>query len=388
MAREFAISIYLVLFQLFFTIFKLFPQKKKTVCVASFGDNIYFTTRSLREISDQEIIILQDKSCSYPFDPSIAEVIPFHFRYPFSFLRSIYHLATASTILVDNYYGFLAVTNFKEETTCIQLWHASGAIKHFGLTDPSIKNRSKRAHERFQKVYDQFDYITVGSEKMASVFRSNFNVQNERIIRTGIPRTDVFYNLEHTIKGNSIPTIKDKKVILYAPTFRDCQLKNYQLNLDIEQLYKELSDEYVLFIKVHPAVSYTLDTKYEDFVYDLTNYFDINHILLKTDLLITDYSSIPFEYALLKKPMIFYAYDMEEYSKKSGLIQNYQTEMPGPVVFSTADIIEKIKSQTYDLTKVEAFGLQWNEYSRGYSSMNVAKFITSVEEELREEVVV
>src|SRR5699024_2737111 len=82
-----------------------------------------------------------------------------------------YHLATSSHIFIDNYYGFLAASDFRDEVTCIQLWHAAGAIKQFGLQDLTNSDRSKRALRRFQKVYNRFDYVVVGSKQMEKVLK-------------------------------------------------------------------------------------------------------------------------------------------------------------------------------------------------------------------------
>ncbi|WP_261796299.1 CDP-glycerol glycerophosphotransferase family protein [Oceanobacillus massiliensis] len=331
-------------------------------------------------------MILKDSSCKYNFDDSIANIISFNMKHPIDYLKSIYHLATATTVLVDTYFGFLAVTNFRPGTTCIQLWHAAGAIKHFGLQDPSNETRSQRAIDRFQQVYDRFDYTVVGSEKMADTFRESFGITNNRILRTGVPRSDILFNQEkkqqiyHYIHSK-YPLIGDKKIILYTPTFREDQFTDYQLELDIPQMYRELSDEYVLFIKLHPAVSnYVISEEFDDFVYDVSDYKDTNELLLITDLLISDYSSIPFEYAILEKPMIFFAYDMEQYKITSGLINDYGNQMPGPVVSTTYEIIYSIREKAFDMNQIQSFKEQWNEYSTGNSSINLARFLAGVEE--------
>jgi len=257
MVREAAISIYLAFFWLLFQTMKLFPQKEKTVCVASFGDNIHYSTRALRSQSDQEIIYLKNRTCSYPFDDSIGTVIPFTILRPASYVKSIYHLATATTILADNYFGFFAAARFREDTLCIQLWHAVGSLKQFGLMDPSNGNRSNRAHSRFKRVYQSFDYTIVGSDKMGSIFRESFGVTNDQLRRTGIPRTDLFYDeqAKDRIKESiyaQFPDIKDKKVILYAPTFR--RDGSHIDALDTEKLRTSLGDEYILLMKQHPSV--------------------------------------------------------------------------------------------------------------------------------------
>ncbi|HLQ73422.1 MAG TPA: CDP-glycerol glycerophosphotransferase family protein [Bacillota bacterium] len=351
----------------------------KTVCVASFGDNIHYTTQALKRLSDEEIVILKDHRCNYPF-PDNVQVIRFHAWRPISYLKSIYHLATAKTVLIDNYFGFLGAVAFRKNTTRIQLWHAAGAIKKFGLNDPSISKRSKRAKSRFKKVYQQFQHVTVASNEMARVFQESFGLDEQSIIRAGVPRTDLFFNSEEreriqTSFKKKFPIINEKKVILYAPTYRDNQLRDYKLALDLDELYQELADEYVLFIKQHPAVSYRLTEKHQSFVYDVSYYHDTNHLLLFTDLLITDYSSIPFEYALQHKPMIFFAYDQQTYEKTRGLISNYEQEMPGPIARTTEDVISLIKKETFSLTNVQQFSQKWNEFSDGHSSEDIAKFL-------------
>ncbi|WP_424475198.1 CDP-glycerol glycerophosphotransferase family protein [Oceanobacillus kimchii] len=387
MAREFAISIYLFVFRVLFSIFKLYPQKKKTVAVSSFGDNIAFTVNYLQNLTDEEIVILQELNSKFKFDSNKHNIIPFDMKkHPVAYVKGIYHLATASTVLVDTYQGFLASTNFRPGTTCIQLWHAAGALKQFGLEDPSNQYRSKRALDRFKRVYSRFDYTVVGSEKMADTFKRSFGLTDNRILRTGIPRSDLLFdttrrNEVYQLINKEFPEINGRKIILYTPTFRDEHLSNYQLELDIKQMYQSLSDEYVLFIKLHPAVTgFITNDLFEDFVFDLSDYKDTNELLLITDILISDYSSIPFEYAIMEKPMIFFAYDMEEYKITSGLIHDYEDHVPGPVVGSTFEIVRRIQEQDFSIEKVSAFRDSWNEYSNGNASRELALFLTDTEE--------
>src|SRR5690606_34207645 len=96
--------------------------------------------------------------------------------------------------------------------------------------------------------------------------------------------------------------------------------------------------------------------------------------------LITDYSSIPFEFSLLEKPMIFFAYDMEEYKKDSGLIENYLEEMPGPVVSTSEEMVAVIEKGNFDMVRVSQFKQEWNKYSKGSSSMQLARAILGQEE--------
>src|SRR5699024_10217831 len=291
-------------------------------------------------------------------------VLEFEVTSSFDWVKSIYHLATSRFVFVDNYFGFLAAVRFRAGVECIQLWHAAGAIKQFGLKDPSIEYRTERARRRFKKVYDRFDHVVVGSEKMARIFKESFGLSNERMLRTGLPRTDFYDDARDmervaTELQRAYPAIRDKKVMLYAPTFRDNALKSTELELDIGTLYRALGDEYVLLLRLHPAIQGNFNNAYPDFVIDVTDYPDIHHLLVVTDLLITDYSSIPFEFSLLGRPMIFFAYDLEEYEESRGFTADYEGMVPGPIVKTTDELISVVKSGDFHLDEVQEFAREW-----------------------------
>ncbi len=381
MARELVITVYLFVFRTLFYIFNVFPQKKKTTFVASFGDNVLYTVKEIEKQTEDQVVILKTSQCKVNFDNGSDRVIlNFETLNLIDWLKSIYHLATSQHIFVDNYFGFLAVTNFKSNVSCIQLWHAAGAIKQFGLKDPSIEGRSPRANDRFQKVYQRFDHVVVGSEKMSTIFRESFGIRNDQILRSGIPRTDFFFDqeakrqAEHSLR-NEFPIINDKKVILYAPTYRDDQLHATHIELDIDKMYRDLKNDYILLLRLHPAIKFELNNKYPNFVIDVSDYPQLNDLLVVTDLLITDYSSIPFEFALLNKPMIFFAYDLEEYADSRGFWENYQQLVPGPVVNNTDVLVQCIRENYFELHQVKLFADQWNQYSRGYSSERLIETI-------------
>ena len=388
MSREIVISVYLFVFRVIFNLFKLFPQREKTVLITSFGDNAYYIAKELMETYHGQVVILKTPRCRTDFKEfDNAKVLSFESMNLLHTVQSIYHLATSKVVFVDNYFGCLSVMNFKENVVCVQLWHAAGAIKKFGLLDPSIANRSEKSKKRFKEVYQRFHYVVVGSEKMANIFKESFGIDSENILRTGIPRTDFFYDKETNdplIKRliNLYPVINEKKVILYAPTFRDGELKSPDINLDIERLHKELSDDYVLFLRLHPAMQVTVKNDFEDFVYDVSSYEDVNHLLLVTDILISDYSSIPFEYALLERPMIFHAYDLEPYSFSRGFWEDYKSNVPGPVTKTTEEIIRTILEDDFSIEKIRNYARQWNQFSYGHSSKNVISAIYEKENDI------
>lgn len=380
MARELAINLYLLVFRIIFNICKLFPQKKKTTFVSSFGDNVLYTVNELEKQIDDRVVILKTSQCRIDFNKGERTVLLFEPKHIFEWARSVYHLATSRMIFVDNYFGFLAMASFKSNVKCIQLWHAAGAIKQFGLKDPSNDGRSPRAIQRFQQVYDRFDHVVVGSEKMAAIFRESFGLGDDRMLRTGIPRTDFYFEeASEAIASRELeqtfPSIGEKKVILYAPTFRDEALDSAEIMLDVNRLYEEFASEYVLLLRLHPAIQGKFLNQYPEFVIDVSDYPDIHHLLVVTDVLVTDYSSIPFEFSLLDRPMVFFAYDLEEYEDARGFWEDYESLVPGPVVRDTESIVNVIKDNLFDYERIQVFAEEWNEYSDGASSKRLIDVI-------------
>lgn len=387
MVRELAIYLYLKLFSFLFGIAKLFPLQKKIVFCVSFVEN---TTHLYEELKKnypniQCILLTDDKTHPF-FKERITRDTVLHFspKHPLSFLKGIFFLATSQVIILDNYYGFLSSITFKKSVKKLQIWHANGAIKTFGWKDLSVKDRSNKAKERFAAVYKQFDYILSGSEKMSAIFCEAFSASSRQILQMGIPRTDIFFDKEHIEKVTSsfykkYTNLKNKKIILYAPTFREneAELSN-QIHLDLSYLKNALASEYIILVRLHPSINNQIDfSDYNGFVYNFSDYPILNDLLFITDILITDYSSIPFEFSFLQKPMIFYPYDLEEYRKTRGFWVPYHELVPGPIAFSSEEIVQIIHHSSFQLEKIADFHQEWNTYSVGSSSKNVVQTINN-----------
>ncbi|MFL0505291.1 CDP-glycerol glycerophosphotransferase family protein [Ureibacillus sp. 179-F W5.1 NHS] len=383
MVREISVIIYLFFYKCFFTLFKLFPQKNKIVLIASFKDNCQYIHKELNNVGfSGEVILLCKKSCYQNMKTFIGDpVYLIESGKLIHELKAAYHLMTARTVVVDNYYGFLAVADFRDNVECIQIWHAAGAIKNFGFLDPTVQNRSIREKKRILAVYKRFHKVVVNSQKFADIFEEAFQLEGKPFLPFGYPRTDFFFQKSLHKKVCEMfyakyPHFKGKKIILYAPTYRPNSEAN-QLKLDIDKLANQLQEEYVLFVRMHPSVNLTeLDTiGRENFVYDFSREATINQLLIVADYLITDYSSIPFEFAFLKKPMIFYPYDLQNYMENPGLWDKYENIVPGPIAYNTEEIIKLIESYPFHEGMYELFNEKWNEYSDGISTQKIVQYI-------------
>ncbi len=383
MVRETAINLYLAITGVIFNLFNKLPMQKKTVMIASFGDNIQYVLDEVHARTSSKIILLKDSRCNYTFrnadEKNTIRFIPVNIL---GSIKGLYHLATAEFVFVDNYQVVLASCEFKKETTCVQLWHADGAVKLFGFKDKATTDRSESAQKRFKEVYSKFHKVVVSSDDMGWIFEDAFDLSNENMLKTGMPRTDFFFNeakMEYAMDKlyTEMPQLKDKQVILYAPTFREGDFHVRDLRLNIKNLEKSLSEDYHLLLKLHPAVKFEGEWD-SDFVTDVSKGQDIFDLLAVTDILLTDYSSIPFEFAILGKPMIFYPYDLEEYEATRGIWFDYETFVPGPVVYSSREMIDVIEREAFRLEKVLLFDETWNKYADGRST---EKLVTTLYKE-------
>ncbi|MFD1031344.1 CDP-glycerol glycerophosphotransferase family protein [Metaplanococcus flavidus] len=374
--KELLISLYLGATRIAFIFFKLFPLTNKTVFLSTFGDNAFFTARELASSSRQQLIFINDKKCKVDFSsiPADNKIIYFSgTANVWEITHSIYHLATAKYIFIDNYAGALSAIRFKKEVTCVQLWHAAGAFKKFGWGDPETAKRSHKAKKRFQKVYDQFHYIPVGSQQMEDIFIEAFHLDPSRILHTGVPQTDFYFDKKAMQKGleriyDCYPVLAGKTVILYAPTFRKDSLSRMKMELDASQFLEALDDSHVLLIRAHPSVQKAVQNFTDSRIILVSDYPQINDLLVVSDILVTDYSSIPVEFSLLQKKMIFFTYDLESYSRTHGLWSMDEASFPGPIARTTAEVITHIKDPDINYTEIDRFKNQWNAFSDGVSA--------------------
>lgn len=377
MYKKIKTNFYLISFKLIFMFFKLFSLKKKTTLVTEYGINVTYVANEIKAQTDEEIVILKTDTCLQDFDEAKFNVLLFSHKKILSYLKGIYHLATSRYIIIDTDFLFLAATPLKPEAKCIQLWHATGSIKSFG--------RFRRKSPHYTKVFERMDYFVTGSELMTTFYKDAFTEpENDQFITSGIPRTDFFYNqpARDAIKEQLVhdyPLIKEKTVILYAPTYREYELDQARFEKHLEKLYRELKQDYVIFLSLHPKDDMVYKNKYPGFIYNVTSYPNINEIAIVSDLLVTDYSPILFEYSLLHKPILFYAFDLEEFQEARQLTINYEGFVPGPVLKTNTELIKRIKENNFDLNIVRKFSKEWNEYSNGESSSNLIKFLYKAE---------
>jgi teichoic acid ribitol-phosphate primase len=280
-------------------------------------------------------------------------------------LTAGYHLATARLFIVDDYFFPIYAIRPRAGTTIVQTWHASGAFKQFGY---SVLDKSFGADEALTDrvaIHSNYDVCLVSSASVAPHYAEAFRLPLERFVsRLGIPRTDVLFG-DARIAGvvadlRARYAIPDgRRVILYAPTFRGDSVVDATASegLDLNGLRDVLGDDHVVLVRLHPFIRdrVALDPALAGFAIDASGHPDVNELLLLSDLLVTDYSSIIYEFSLLGRPMVFFAPDREAYERERGFYFDYRSGVPGPVFETTDHLARHIRAGKFDLERVAAF---------------------------------
>ena len=292
-----------------------------------------------------------------------------------------YYLASSKVILIDDYIRSVYEIRKRKDNYLIQVWHACGAFKAFGFSRLSREGcwpQDSRSHRTY-------DYCLVSSRKVAKHYAEAFGMNVDRVIATGVPRTDIFFDeaYKREIRAkifSTYPMLKDKKVILFAPTFRGSSKKegNYpHYRFDYKKIFERLGDEYRIIIKHHPHVNNkpVIENEYKDRVIDLSKNEELNELLFVTDILITDYSSVVFEAALLDIPMLFYAFDLDEYISRRGFYCEYISFIPGKLVENMDEIIDALMVGDFEADKIIEFKKDFFDDLDGKSGKRASEFI-------------
>ncbi len=275
----------------------------------------------------------------------------------------------------------------------IQTWHGT-PFKKLGF-DIEVKggnamNTVKDIRHKYVSDSKRYDYLISSSDFCTKHFASIFHLEKRaEIIKTlGSPRCDKIGKVgkeEIEKNKNALNLPKNKKIVLYAPTWRDDQHKSgvgytFENELDFEKIQKRFGDKIVILFRAHYFIANSFDfERYKDFVFDMSDYPDINDLYNISDVLITDYSSVMFDFAALKRPMFFYMYDLKKYKNKLRDFYFSLSELPGPISTDMDELVKDIgeylagKDDFRVLEKYEKFNKKFNKLSDGKATERVVK---------------
>ncbi len=298
-------------------------------------------------------------------------------------------LAQARYVFLEDASNVVSAVSLRPETVVAQLWHGCGAFKKFGFSTSELLFGGSRKEKTKYPYYKNLDLVTISAPEVAWAYAEAMGLEDtpEIIVPTGISRTDVFfeedflYAARKTVE-NVVPQAKEKKIILYAPTFRG-MVDNAKApdRLDIIAMQKAIGEECILLCKHHPYVKVRPEIPEEAraFAFDVSETLDIDSLLCVADVCISDYSSLVFEYALFGRPMVFFAYDLDEYCDWRGFYYDYDQLTPGPVVQTNEALIAYIKSvlEVFDDRQIQAFRTRFMGACDGHATERILELVLS-----------
>lgn len=343
---------------------KMFPTRNKVLMLSRQSDNPsidfdYIKEEILKRTDNVEVTIL----CKI-----LRKTAKERLKYCLYIIKCMYHIATSKVCILDGYSIPISILKHKENLTIIQIWHASGAIKKFGYQSINKKEGRGIQIAKIMKMHKNYNFVMAPSNATSEFYKEAFGIENDKIVIMGLPRLDYILGDENSDEKTKdfyldYPKYKEKKTILYVPTFR----KDIEDSEKINQLINSVNfSKYNLIIKLHPldktkdASKYTVNKKY--------NTYDLIRI---ADYIITDYSAVAFETAILDKPVYFYVYDIDEYKKARGLNVKLFKEMNNNTSKNIKEIMMSIENNTYDFEELNEFKIKYmgNDYYNNTSKL-------------------
>ncbi len=331
-----------LLYAAFFNICRIFPVKNSRVTFLSphrenFTDSLGAVVKEVESRGRYGIVRISSADLNLAGLSSIPKVLGF-------FTVRAYLLATSKYVFLNDNFMPMSSLRFSKKAVVTQLWHAEGVFKKFGLHIPQPENIRRREIEGAQKL----TWVVCSSESVVPYYAEAFGVDKSRVLPLGAPRADRFLSCTDTEPYKKkiyekYPECRGKKLVLYAPTFRDDEKEDKKLlqSVDAAEFNRRLGDEYALLIRLHPQIHRC--EKMIDGVIDVTGYEDVGELTLGCDIMVTDYSSVCMDAALIRKPLYFYAFDFEKYNRERSFYFDYESYVPGPVAKDFTTLLTMIE---------------------------------------------
>jgi CDP-glycerol glycerophosphotransferase len=293
--------------------------------------------------------------------------------------RYVHDMARAE-LWVDNQ-GFPRTYSRRPETTYVQTWHGT-PLKRMGFDSPALERANAATRRLHKAMMKRWSALLVPSEYFVETFVKSYGYGGP-LVRMGLPRNDLLVRGVDQewvdAKKHELGLPADRRLVLYCPTFRDRARRletPYDLPIDLEQARRALGDDVFLLLRTHYLDSYKLSNRFAPFAADVSKHHDVTELMLVADVLVTDYSSVMFDFANTGKPMVFFTYDYEDYVRdERGTYLDLPEIAPGPLVEATDALVEALRAVDDDVEKYSEryaeFRRRFCEYETGRSAEHV-----------------
>ena len=364
------------LFALSFRLFSCFPLRRRVALLsphmADFADSLGEMEREMQNRGRKTVRVSgRDIKPDRLTLAALGRMLRF-------FTVGACRLATSSVVFLNDNFMPLADLPVRKGAKWVQLWHAEGAFKRFGLDVPSLPDGVRA---RVEKGNAKLFAVICSSSSVVPVYASAFGVSREKVLPLGSPRADAYIRAARAADTAAFRAEHfggtQKKIVLYAPTFRDDPAENAQLltHFDFDAFARELGGEYQLVLRLHPQFH---NVPVPDGVCNMTGFADAGALFAACDLLVTDYSSVCMDFALLGKPCVFYAFDLAKYAGDRSFYRDYKTYVPGAVAETFSQLVSAIRAAETDRDALDSF-VRFNfDAQDGQAAERVAELVTSL----------
>ena len=293
-------------------------------------------------------------------------------KYCLGIVGDMYYLATSKIALLDTYSITVSCLKHKKGLKVVQLWHASGAIKKFGLQSLGTKEGRDERVSKAMCMHKNYDYIIAPSRATARFYMEAFGYSADKIKISSLPRVDEVLTENGSTSAfySENPALSQKKIVLYLPTFRDREAEC--VNMLKNEFSSSMPEDYHLIVSTHPLFS-----KVErDNNFSFNGSYSTYDLMKLADIIITDYSACAFDASVLMKPLYFYVPDYKEYGSERGLNIDLFAEMPNATFDTAVDLCQSIKAGDYDIDSLFAFKSKYMENTGSNNAEILAKFIS------------
>ena len=293
-----------------------------------------------------------------------------------------YYAMARAEFWVDNQ-GFPRHFGRRKEATYIQTWHGT-PLKRMGFDSPALERASAATRRTHKAMMKRWSALLVPSEYFVETFVKSYRYEG-RLVRHGLPRNDLLVrgvDEEWVLaKKRELNLPTDRRLVLYCPTFRDRARrleKEYELPMDLDVLQRELGGDVFLMVRTHYLDEYKMSDRYVSFAADVSKHHDVTELMLLADVLVTDYSSVMFDFANTGRPMVFYTYDYEDYVRdERGTYFDLRETAPGPLVEDTDGLVAALRtvdeSREAYRDRYAAFRERFCSYETGRAAEHVVK---------------
>lgn len=327
-------------------ILKCFPSRNKVVFLSRQSDKPGLDFMVLRDDLLRRDPNLETVMITRRLEKSPASIL----RFGWLSLVSMYHLATSRVCVLDSYWPVVSLLRHKESLTVIQMWHAIGKLKQSGYQTLDKGYGRNKALAEVMNMHKGYDVVIAGGRSMNSYYCASFGVREDQLLNIGLPRIDYLLKNEQANREFALshyPQLKGKTVVLYAPTFRRGTEADYS-----HLIANFPTDRYCLIVKPHPNQKLKDPDSLSACQYsELTTM----QALDACDIVITDYSAISLEAAVLCRPIYFYLFDYQTYLSQNGVNIDPYREMPHNVYENTEELVKAIETGNYNMEELRTF---------------------------------